>query len=201
MYESTFAIFLLLPFLPAIAKTSSRQFSIHLRTAYNNNFESGNSSIYTAYAHTHTYFTLSLTRAHTHISNENGKLGYLQYVCVHSMLFSLPFIFPHCRLLIRIRTLRPATLLSNMYFVYSHLALALFLSFSRIFRFCISCSRQTLSLTLGLYIITIYITRKYFYFVPAKAYTFLHLVASFCHVYVESFRSFRIDSGPSMRDA
>lgn len=33
------------------------------------------------------------------------------------------------------------------------------------------------------------------------AYTFLHLVASFCHVYVESFRSFRIDSGPSMRDA
>lgn len=125
---------------------------------------------------------LSLTRAHTHISNENGKLGYLQYVCVHSMLFSLPFIFPHCRLLIRIRTLRPATLLSNMYFVYSHLALALFLSFSRIFRFCISCSRQTLSLTLGLYIITIYITRKYFYFVPAKACDRVHFSSSCCQL-------------------
>lgn len=29
------------------------------------------------------------------------------------------FIFPHWRLLIRIRTLKPATLLSNMYFVHS----------------------------------------------------------------------------------
>lgn len=113
------------------------------------NFKNGNSSIYMAYAlwkkgKKSKAVSLPL-RIFTwiHVDLHSRFLSFLFSRCA---LFL--FIFPHCRLLIRIRTLKPATLLSNMYFVHLLLTIAtlciLLLSISRenIFISCVCMCRR-----------------------------------------------------------
>lgn len=114
-------------------------------------------------------------------------------LCVHSIRSSLSlsflFIFPYCRLLIRIRTLKPATLLSNMYFVYSHLAL-IFPSHSRLFFLFFSLlSLLYLSVSLFLLFFFAFLALYYHFLHHAKIFSF---VCRQRHVIVHFFSSSRM---------